>query len=82
MQGLKSAILAIFQNGLGWLCPFSAAPKNPLPLFWVPITPYKDWKVKLERAYFSKVQSGKITVLHGCTIINFSKILTVPSKLP
>ena len=25
MQGLKSAILAIFQNGLGWLCPVSAA---------------------------------------------------------
>ena len=29
MQGLKSAILAIFQNWLGWLCPVSAAPKNP-----------------------------------------------------
>ena len=29
MQGLKSAILAIFQNGLGWLCPFSVALKNP-----------------------------------------------------
>ena len=32
MQGLKSAILAIFQNGLGWLWPVSAARipcKNP-----------------------------------------------------
>jgi hypothetical protein len=29
MQGLKSAILAIFQNGLEWLCPVSAALKNP-----------------------------------------------------
>ena len=29
MQGLKSAILAIFQNRLGWLCPVSAAFKNP-----------------------------------------------------
>ena len=28
MQGLKSAILAIFQNGLRWLCPVSAALKN------------------------------------------------------
>ena len=28
----------------------------------MPITPYKDWKVKLERAHYSKVQSGKITV--------------------
>jgi hypothetical protein len=29
MQGIKSAILAIFQNGLGWLCPVSVALKNP-----------------------------------------------------
>ena len=26
------------------------------------INPKKDWKVKLERAHFSKVQSGKMTV--------------------
>ena len=31
--GLKSAILTIFQNGLGWLCPVSAALKNPLQEF-------------------------------------------------
>ena len=30
MPGLKSAILAIFQNELGWLCAFSAALKNLL----------------------------------------------------
>ena len=29
MQGLKSAILAIFPRGLGWPCPVSAALKNP-----------------------------------------------------
>ena len=29
MQGLKSAILAIFQSGLGWLCPVSIAVNNP-----------------------------------------------------
>ena len=29
MQWLKSAILAIVQQGLGWLCPVSAALKNP-----------------------------------------------------
>ena len=28
MHGLKSAILAIFQRGLGWLCPVSKALKN------------------------------------------------------
>jgi hypothetical protein len=45
MQGLKSAIWAIFQDGLGWLCPISAALKNPLQefkkffLFWMPINP-------------------------------------------
>jgi hypothetical protein len=45
MQGLKSAILAIFQNGLERLCPVSAAPKNSSQefkkffLFWVPINP-------------------------------------------
>ena len=29
MQGLKSAILAIFQTGPGWPCTVSAALKNP-----------------------------------------------------
>jgi hypothetical protein len=29
MQGLKSAILAIFQTGSGWPYPVSAALKNP-----------------------------------------------------
>ena len=68
MQGLKSAILAIFQNELGWLCPVSAALKNPSEefkssfCFGCRLNPYKDWKVKLERANFSKVQSVKITV--------------------
>ena len=28
MHGVKSAILAIFQKGLGWPCPVSAALKN------------------------------------------------------
>ena len=46
----------------------SAAIKNPLQelkkilLFWAPMNPSKDWKAKLERAHFSKVQSSKITV--------------------
>jgi hypothetical protein len=41
MHGLKSAILAIFQKGLGWPCPVSAALKiiafEKLFLFWVPM---------------------------------------------
>ena len=38
MQGLKSAILAIFQNGLGWLCgpEESLAGIQKIFLFWVP----------------------------------------------
>ena len=31
-------------------------------LFRVPMNPQKDWKAKLERPYFFKVQLGKITV--------------------
>ena len=37
----------------------------PLFLFRVPMNPQKDWNAKLERAYISKVQSGKITVWGG-----------------
>ena len=43
MQGLKRAILAIFQTGLGWRCTVSMALKNPLQDFknyfciWVPM---------------------------------------------
>ena len=33
MRGLKNAILAIFQNGLEWLCPVNAVLKNPLQEF-------------------------------------------------
>ena len=33
MQGLKSAILAIFHTGLVWPCPDSTALKNPLLVF-------------------------------------------------
>ena len=70
MQGLKSAILAIFQSGLGWLCPVSPVLNNPSQelkkYFWfgclLSINPYKVWNAKLERPHFLKVQSGKITV--------------------
>ena len=73
MQGLKSAILAIFQRGPGWPCPVSAALKNPSMdlmdrgseiffLHWVPMNSYQCWKAKLERALFCRVQSGEITV--------------------
>ena len=61
---VKSAILAIFQNGLGWLCPVSPALTGieKIFLFCVPNNPLKDWKEKLERAHFLKVQSGRLTV--------------------
>jgi hypothetical protein len=42
MHGKKSAIWAIFQKGLEWLCPLSAALKThhsirKVILFWVPM---------------------------------------------
>jgi len=68
MHGLKSAILAIFQKGLGWLCPVRAALKKriiafeKLSLFWVPMNTQKDWKAKLESAYSYMLKYSKIPV--------------------
>ena len=68
MQGLESAILATSQNGLEWLCPVSAALKNPSQDFkksfccGCQLIPRKTEKVKIGGIHFSKVQSGKITV--------------------
>ena len=67
MQGFKIAILAIFHYGLGWLCPVSVALKNPLHEFKNSFFLGADKSIerlesKLERAHFSKFQSGKITV--------------------
>ena len=33
MKELKSAILAIFQKGPGWLCPVSMTPKNLIKIW-------------------------------------------------
>ena len=33
----------------------------PIPAL-VPMNPQKDWKAKLEKAYFLKVQSGRLAV--------------------
>jgi len=63
MQGLKSAILAIFQTGSGWPCPQeSLAGFQKLFLLWVPMNSQQCWKAKLERAHSFRAQSGKITV--------------------
>jgi hypothetical protein len=35
-------------------------------LFRFPMNPYTDWKAKLERAHFFKVQSDRITVCGAC----------------
>ena len=67
MQGLKSAILAIFRMGRETV-PCQCGHQESLTgvrklfLLWVPMTPQKDCKAKLERPYFFKVQSGKIPV--------------------
>ena len=77
MQGLKIAILAIFQTGLGWRCPFSAALKNPLLdsknhfcIAFLAMLEGKtgksqsNWKSWVEKAYSFRVQSSKITLCH------------------
>ena len=64
MQGLISAILAIFQKGTGWSCPVSAALKNPSQdfknslCFW--FLAMLEGKIRV--TLFFKAQSGKITV--------------------
>ena len=62
MQGLKSAILAIFQIWTGWQCPVCTALKNPSGavhklchlkiVFWPPSTPLLYFL--LNRVFFSK----------------------------
>ena len=47
-------------------------------LFRVPINPYKDWKAKLERPHFFKVQPGKVTV---CGISHCKSFFINPFKL-
>ena len=54
-------------NGPVWPCPVIDAIKKPsqelkIFLYCFPMTPEKDWKAKVERPHFLKVQSGKITM--------------------
>ena len=57
-----------FLDWTGMAVPCECCPQESLTgiqqlfLFWVQINPYEDWKAELERAHFSKIQSGKITV--------------------
>jgi hypothetical protein len=67
MQGLKVPFGQFFRMGLDGRAllvqPSKVSCRNSkIFLFWVSITPYKDWKEKLERAHFAKIQSVKITV--------------------
>ena len=79
MQGLKSAILVIFQNGLGWLCPVSEALKNPSDdvknyfLSWVSMNISKDRKAKLKSAYSFMLKYSKTTVFELCLVFSYSK---------
>ena len=67
MQGLKSAILAIFQTGPGWPCTVSATLKNPSQDFKIIFAMDANeflamLEGKIRATSFFKVQSGKITV--------------------
>ena len=59
MHGLKSAIMAIFQKGLGLPCPVSATLKNVLCA-----DEYLERLAKLESAYSFMLKYSKITVCH------------------
>ena len=61
---LKSAILAIFQRGLGWPWPVCAAVKNAHHSIWKIL---KDWKAKLESAYSFMLKYSRITVWDSTT---------------
>ena len=63
MHGLKSAIIAIFQKGLGLPCPVSATLKNVLCA-----DEYLERLAKLESAYSFMLKYSKITV---CTFSQF-----------
>ena len=59
MHGLKSAILTIFQKKKAEMAvPCQYGPQKVIIafekyfLFWVPINTQKDWKAKLESAYY------------------------------
>ena len=81
--GVKKCHLAIFQNGLGWLCPVSAVFKNPSQefkksCFGCQLFPRK---AKLETVHFSKVQSDEITVwTMWNSIINFRWRITFSGR--
>ena len=68
MQGLKSAILASFQTGLGWSCTVSVARPSRIPhrisfFFALDTNEFLAMlKGKIRVTPFLKVQSGKITV--------------------
>ena len=62
MHGLKSAILAIFQIGLGWPCPVSAALKN---------ASYHLKKHFCFGAWYPERLEGKI---RKCSFLKYSKI--------
>ena len=70
MQWSKSAILAIFQTGQGWLCTVSAAFKNPSRdfknLFALGADDFLAMlEGKIREGQFFKVQSGKTTMGSG-----------------
>ena len=66
MQGLKSAILAIFQRGPGWLCLVSTALENPSVdlknYFWHGYEFLAMLQGKSRKGPFFWIQTGKITV--------------------
>ena len=73
IQGLKSAILAIFQTGLGWPCTVSAALKNPSQVWYTYFTLFQV-KVKIRHALKTFVKMNLIHLNGWITDVIISTI--------
>ena len=85
MHGLKSAILAIFQKGLGWPCPVSA--DEYLERLECKIRKCKYWEMKIPRTFLTKEVAFKLsmiekqtTIYHCCVVVLEKAISAVPNS--
>ena len=84
IHGSKSAILEIFQTGLGWPCTVNAPSRIPHRiskiLFALGAVEFlAKIRDKIREAPFFKVQSGKIKVCNGCPRVKRGRV-RVPTE--
>ena len=80
--GIKKCHFGKFSKWAGMAVPCQSGPQQSLTgikkifWFWVPINPQKDWKAKLDRAHFFKVQCGKIPMCCASQIFSNLRFIT------